>query len=193
VAAIIEAAGELLVQHGYARVSTNLIARRAGVSVGSLYQYFGNKEAIYAALLDEHVAVMRARGEQALAVMADPHRPFAASLREVLLGMVAAHDDQPDLMRAVELELGLVFPHLQKTAEEGDDLAARIAAIIADRPDCRAADPEVAGRLVLICCQEVTRWLVHRAPGDVVPDPYVDGVVRMCALAAGHDPASSRG
>ena len=50
VQAILEATGELLVRDGYARTSTNAIARRAGVSVGSLYHYFDDKDAIIVAL-----------------------------------------------------------------------------------------------------------------------------------------------
>src|ERR1017187_3771063 len=52
--AIVEAAGRLLVEHGRLGVTTNAVAERAGVSIGSLYQYFPNKEAIFAALQERH-------------------------------------------------------------------------------------------------------------------------------------------
>ena len=48
VEAILEAAIEVFVRVGYARMTTNTVARRAGVSIGSLYQYFGDKHAIVA-------------------------------------------------------------------------------------------------------------------------------------------------
>ena len=54
--AIIEAAAQVFERHGYAGGTTNRIAERAGVSIGSLYQYFPNKEAILAVLLERHVA-----------------------------------------------------------------------------------------------------------------------------------------
>lgn len=53
VAAILEATAQLLVDEGFHHVSTNRIAEVAGVSVGSLYQYFPNKEAVVAAVVDE--------------------------------------------------------------------------------------------------------------------------------------------
>jgi AcrR family transcriptional regulator len=56
--AILEAAGQLIERQEEAkqsRVSTTLIAERAGVSVGSLYQYFPNREALVAALLRRFV------------------------------------------------------------------------------------------------------------------------------------------
>ena len=53
VAAIIEATTQLLVEEGFHHLSTNRIAEVAGVSVGSLYQYFPNKEAVVSAVVDE--------------------------------------------------------------------------------------------------------------------------------------------
>ena len=52
VAAILTACAELLVREGYEAVGVTGIAERAGVSVGSLYQYFPNKPAIIAALIE---------------------------------------------------------------------------------------------------------------------------------------------
>jgi AcrR family transcriptional regulator len=57
--AIVEAAGRLLVEHGRLGVTTNAVAERAGVSIGSLYQYFPNKEAIFAALQERHRAELQ--------------------------------------------------------------------------------------------------------------------------------------
>jgi AcrR family transcriptional regulator len=51
VAAILEAATQLLVERGLSGLTTDRIAERAGVSVGSLYQYFPNKDAIMVALI----------------------------------------------------------------------------------------------------------------------------------------------
>jgi AcrR family transcriptional regulator len=52
--AILDATEILLVQHGYEGVSTNKVAAAAGVSVGSLYQYFPNKDALVAAVIQRH-------------------------------------------------------------------------------------------------------------------------------------------
>src|SRR3984885_9989466 len=59
--ALLEATARILVREGFDKASTNRIAEVAGVSVGSLYQYFPSKEAIVAALIDLHNSqVMRA-------------------------------------------------------------------------------------------------------------------------------------
>lgn len=52
VALIIEASAQVLTVHGYRRSTTNMIAERAGVSVGTIYQYFNNKDEIFVALLE---------------------------------------------------------------------------------------------------------------------------------------------
>jgi AcrR family transcriptional regulator len=51
VAVILEAAARILDEHGFVRFNTNAVAERAGVSIGSLYQYFPSKQALLAALV----------------------------------------------------------------------------------------------------------------------------------------------
>ena len=51
VEAILEAAARVFVQHGYAKATTNRIAQAAGISVGSLYQYYPSKDSIAVELL----------------------------------------------------------------------------------------------------------------------------------------------
>lgn len=48
VTSILDATARVLVQVGFSRLSTNLVAERAGVSIGSLYQYFPSREALVA-------------------------------------------------------------------------------------------------------------------------------------------------
>lgn len=54
--AILEAAEIIIVKEGYEKATTNYIAERAGVSIGSLYQYFPNKDAIISALIEQEVS-----------------------------------------------------------------------------------------------------------------------------------------
>lgn len=53
---ILEAAEIIIVKDGYEKATTNYIAERAGVSIGSLYQYFPNKDAIISALIEQEVS-----------------------------------------------------------------------------------------------------------------------------------------
>jgi AcrR family transcriptional regulator len=64
--AIVGASARLLRRHGYDAVTTNHIARQAGVSVGTLYEFFPNKEAIVAALAERQLGEMVAHVQQGL-------------------------------------------------------------------------------------------------------------------------------
>jgi AcrR family transcriptional regulator len=55
VAAILEACAQLIAKEGYYSVTTDRIAETAGVSIGSLYQFFGNKESVVSALIKQMV------------------------------------------------------------------------------------------------------------------------------------------
>jgi len=64
-AGILDAAAGVFADAGYERATTNAIAAAAGISPGSLYQFFSNKEAIAEALADRFVTQMRAAHEAA--------------------------------------------------------------------------------------------------------------------------------
>ena len=63
---IIEAGARILEAEGHGAFSTNAVAQKAGVSIGTLYQYFPNKEAIIGALLARETAQLVSRAEAAL-------------------------------------------------------------------------------------------------------------------------------
>src|SRR5262250_749285 len=52
---ILEATARVLVKRSFDGLTTNLVAEAAGISIGSLYQYFPNKAALVGALIEKHV------------------------------------------------------------------------------------------------------------------------------------------
>jgi AcrR family transcriptional regulator len=95
VEAIIKATARVLVEEGYDRASTNRIAHAAGVSIGSLYQYFPSKEALVAALVESHVQRMRSALDAALPSEQPDTLPQRARL--LVQGMMAAYRVDPQL------------------------------------------------------------------------------------------------
>lgn len=85
---ILTAATQLFTTHGYHETTTNKIADRAGVSIGSLYQYFPNKDALLVELADRH---MQEAAEQATAAIAraSAERGTLADLLRTLVTTVA--------------------------------------------------------------------------------------------------------
>src|SRR5690606_11067908 len=97
--ALVEATARVLVREGFDKASTNRIAEVAGVSIGSLYQYFPCKEALVAAVIDRHQAQVmhRVRGEltEVLAL------PVDRAIPRIVTMAVEAHRVEPRLHRVL--------------------------------------------------------------------------------------------
>lgn len=106
VEAILEAAFQLLEQGGVEALTTNHIAERAGVSVGTLYQYFKGKQAILAALAQRRAAA--ARDRIADIVMAGPE---IGAVRLIVRTLSTAFEGSPATRRAL----------LDALTQEGDE------------------------------------------------------------------------
>ena len=97
--ALLEATARILIREGFDKASTNRVAEVAGVSIGSLYQYFPSKEALVAALIDRHNRrVMQAiQGELAEAL----DLSIEEAVRRLVTVAVRAHRIDPKLHRAL--------------------------------------------------------------------------------------------
>lgn len=160
VAAIIEAAARILAEEGASGFNTNSVARRAGVSVGSLYQYFPNKEALVRSLLGRRIRAAEASRPPELTEgsTASIEEGIRASVRwhvathlaepklEVVLNRLAA-----DILEEGEFE---AFEHHYEQA------VRRFLARHADR--LRVRDADIAAFLVMQLLQSASnRALVH--------------------------------
>jgi AcrR family transcriptional regulator len=103
--AILEAAAELFAGMGYARTTTNRIADRAGVSIGSLYRYFPGKDATLARLLAVHHDDVRRVLERSLAELSDPGVELERGLRNMMHGLVALHHERPAITKALRADM----------------------------------------------------------------------------------------
>jgi AcrR family transcriptional regulator len=101
VAAILEAAAGILETRGMEGLNTNLVAQLAGVSVGSLYQYFTNKDALIVALCLREKAAFYAEAEDAL------KQPTGQTALKYLISVSARQQlRRPALARALDFEEG---------------------------------------------------------------------------------------
>jgi AcrR family transcriptional regulator len=90
VRAILQAASQVLVEEGYAAATTTRVAEVAGVSIGTLYQYFPSREALVAGLIDGHIAkVLDVLGDSATTWQDAPLETGARAIIRVLLRMHA--------------------------------------------------------------------------------------------------------
>jgi AcrR family transcriptional regulator len=100
--AIIEAAARIIAAGGLAAFNTNAVAERAGVSIGSLYQYFPNKDALMVALIERQQDEQLARVEAATRVA--PARDLTATVRLIVRAAMAHHHDDSLLASAIDHE-----------------------------------------------------------------------------------------
>lgn len=114
---MLDAAVRILKRSGVSSITTNRIAETAGVSIGSVYQYFPNKRAIFIALHERHIAQVDRVIDHCLAESAD------ASLEELLAalidGMIEIHSADPALSELLHSEV----PHC---AAGTQDFSARL-------------------------------------------------------------------
>jgi len=166
VASILDAAATVFVAHGYAGGTTNRIASEAGVSVGSLYEYFPNKDSILAALLERRLADGARDMELALADL-DGTAPAAdVALGRLIDAVFARFRGAPELDRVLFEEVPHP-PDAGAALAAGDAaLAERIRALILRLPGV-VADP--SGPAALLTARtlqaSVRAFVFHGFPG----------------------------
>jgi AcrR family transcriptional regulator len=103
VEAILQATTHILTEEGYHKANTNRIAERAGISIGSLYQYFPNKESLMAALMEQHSNEIAALVESKLQNLFDA--PLETAVPELVRAVIAAHAINPRLHQVLNEEI----------------------------------------------------------------------------------------
>ncbi len=102
--AVLEAATRVFRREGF-RATTNRIAKEAGVSIGSLYEYFADKQALLAALAEHHVTLAEAELDLALRETRSVARLLAAVQRAVLASQRYPSEALEFLSRSAEQPL----------------------------------------------------------------------------------------
>src|SRR6201995_4833019 len=113
VSAILEAAIQVLSREGAARFTTARVAETAGVSVGSLYQYFPNKEAILFRLQTDE---WKRTGDLMQSILSDTSRPPLERVRATVEAFFVSEWEEASL----RIALGDAAPSYRK-APEGKD------------------------------------------------------------------------
>lgn len=101
VEAVLAAVPLVLKRHGAAAITTNRIAEVAGVSIGSLYQYFPDKRSVFGALHERHVGDVRNVLERHIAAqMSSPFSEFVVGLVEELVDLHSVDTELHQLISA---------------------------------------------------------------------------------------------
>lgn len=146
VAAILEAATQVLSEEGAARFTSARVAEKAGVSVGSIYQYFPNKASILFRLqVDEWMQTTRMLRN----ILEDASTPPLERLRTLVHAFLHSECEEAEIRGALNDAAPLYrdSPEVQKAQAEGDRMIDTFIAEVL--PMASASSREQAGNLIM--------------------------------------------
>lgn len=177
---IIDAAQRILARDGYAALSTNRVAEAAGVSPGSLYQYFPDKHAIVESLIERSWQRISDEVAASLADRLGDTGPDAA--RGVIEALISALERHREILRVMSQDLP-ASAHADRAGALERRIRDLVAAYLALRPATTgtpiARSPVAAAWLVTIGVSGLaTRWVLDQ-PTAVDRDTFVDEMARL--------------
>ena len=175
--AILTATAHILVREGFEAASTNRIAEEAGVSIGSLYQYFPNKESLVAVLMERHVAQMHAIFEAALPRWRS--LPPRMVIHEMVEAMVRAHAVEPKLHRVLMEQIPRIG-RLDRLSDVERRFEERAKAYLElHRAEIGPRNLELAAFIVIQCVEALTHAAVLYQPERLRTGEFVDEVTEL--------------
>jgi AcrR family transcriptional regulator len=177
VEAISEATIQVLLRHGDERLTTTRIAERAGVSVGTLYQYYPNKQSLLFAVLERHMNNVAARVEAACESAC--HKPLAEMIRETVEAFVDAKMARADISVALyRVSAGVGGPAvLQRTSQR---LRKAVEAMLQTAPDAKAPPDKFAIDIMLAAMAGAMRSLLEARPSPATVRKTREQLVLLC-------------
>ncbi len=194
VEAILGAAAQVFERRGYAAGTTDAIAERAGVSIGSVYQYFPNKDAILVALVERHVeegfALVSRLLREALA------EPVAidALLRRFVDAMIALHQREPRLHRVLFEEVPLPASLRRRLERREEEIAEEVAGVITESLGLALRNPSLAAYMLVHSVEGLVHDFVLHPPRDLEAGAFAGELVCMLRgyLEAAAEPRNAR-
>jgi len=169
--ALVEATARILVHEGFDKASTNRIANVAGVSVGSLYQYFPSKEALVAAVIERHnrEIMQTVRGELAEVLS----EPVEQAVRKLVAVAVRAHRVDPKLHSVLAEQVPRVGPLEKLETFNTENYSLFKSYLENHRDEVRVADLDLAAFVCVTTIEALTHNAVLR-PAKVMQDTAMD-------------------
>jgi AcrR family transcriptional regulator len=177
VEAIAEATIQVLLSHGSERLTTTRVAQRAGVSVGTLYQYYPNKQALLFAVLESHLNRVMTTVE--VACQRACHKPLAEMIKEMVEAFVDAKMERAEVSVAlyrVSAEVG--GPALAKRILQRTRKAAE--ATLQTALDIKTPPEKVAVDTMLAAMGGAMRALLEAEPSPAMVRKSREQLVLLC-------------
>ncbi|MEU3628578.1 TetR family transcriptional regulator [Amycolatopsis coloradensis] len=161
---ILAAAAHIFAEYGYAAGTTNRIAERARISIGSLYQYYPNKDAILAELLTRHLD-----GDRATATLRGYKKSpesLETIIREFVRAVIDNHLDDPELLRIMIEQAPRSAELMERVTRVEWEMITDLRELFDAHPEVRVQDKDTAARLVSSTVEMTVHQLIA-APGSI--------------------------
>ena len=176
VEAILAAAAQVFEARGYGAGTTNRIAERAGVSIGSLYEYFPNKDAIVVALAERELARERQQILELLERSED--EGLADLLRQFVETIVDFHARSPGLHRILFDEAEHP-PEAHACVLRFEESLAHTLERVLRRRRLGVGDADLAAHIVVQTTESLAHRFVLRGIHGLDQDTFVEEVTRL--------------
>jgi AcrR family transcriptional regulator len=177
--AIVEAGARVFAEGGYGRASTNRIAQAAGVSIGSLYEYFPNKDAILVAVAERHLGRMMSDVEDLLLEAQGEQEELESLLARFVVAMLDIHERDPNLHHVVSSEAPHP-PELHACVLQMEETLARlIDRLVRATEGVLLDDTDTAAHFVVQTTEALTHRFAHQGIHDLPRERFVTEVVAL--------------
>ena len=177
VVAICEATIQVLLSHGADRLTTTRVADRAGVSVGTLYQYYPNKQSLLYAVFEDHMDKVARAVEIACADAC--HSPMS----EMIKRAVEAFVDVKMQRRDISVALYKVAPDVRGPAlvkQTGQRLRKAIEAMLLTAPDLKLSPDTFAIDMMLSAMSGAMRSALEAGASPAMFRKVQEHLVLLC-------------
>ncbi len=187
---LLEATARILVQDGWDALTTNRVAKAAGVSVGSLYQYFPNKDALVAGLVEGWADNITKRLVALGPALAEA--PLDEAIGAVVTAALSVTREDAPLHRSVLLQL----PRIGALAFF-EQLNQRVADVLAEwitlrREELDVDDPSLAAFVIVTSLDALTDHALLLRPELLESSRFARQLERMVAGCLGLEPNRGR-
>ena len=184
---ILTATARILIKLGFDGLTTNAVAEAAGVSIGSVYQYFPNKEALVAALIESQLDIKNAQTIAELGRVAQ--LPLAEAVRAMIELTIQNYAAQPELKRVL-LEQVPRVGRMARIAELHQGTHKMVTALLtARRAELAVRNTEMAAFLLVSAIEAIAHRATLFEPARLKDPALIDAatamVTRYLGVAAG--------
>lgn len=176
---ILKAAGEIFSEQGYEQTTTHQVARRASISVGGLYRYFSDKEAILKEVYRREMSSLRNRVLESFVEVDLFSEDLASLVRRVMTMAFEVYSEKPDLLRVLDEQARRIPELAELRRSEDQEVQQAVRRILEGVPSVQVPDVEVGSYLIVLFLGSLIEdcVLYQVGSGELSKERIIDGAV----------------